>query len=55
MADTGRMAHFPKRFGFDLPDAFAGDAELPADLFKSSAIAVDEAESLFEHLPLAFG
>jgi len=25
------MAHFAQRFGFDLPDALAGDLELLAD------------------------
>jgi hypothetical protein len=55
LADAGGVAHFAERFGFDLTDSFAGDAELSAHLFERSAVTVDQAEPLFENLTLAFG
>ena len=55
MPDPGGMAHFAQRFGFDLPDALAGDTKLPTHLLKSSAVTVHEAESLFENLPFTLG
>ena len=51
LADPGGMAHLAQGFGFDLADALSGDTKLPADLLKSSAVAVHEAESLFKDLP----
>src|SRR6187455_2564512 len=42
------MAQFAESLGFDLTDAFAGDAELAADFLEGAAGAVDQAESLLE-------
>ena len=50
MADTGGVAHFAEGFGLDLADALAGDAELAADFLEGAAVAVDEAEALFQDL-----
>ena len=42
------MTHFAQSFGFDLANSFAGDLELLANFLKGAAVAVDEAEALFE-------
>ena len=55
LADAGWMTHFAEGFGFDLADAFAGDAELFADFFQSARVAIAEAESQFENFSFAFG
>jgi hypothetical protein len=55
LANAGWVAHLAERFGFDLTDSLAGDAELSTHLFKRSAVTVDQAEPLFENLPFAFG
>ena len=55
LPDAGGVAHFPEGLGFDLADPLAGDLELAADFFKRAAVAVLEAEALFEDLALAFG
>jgi hypothetical protein len=47
------MPHFAQGLGFDLTDSLACNLELPADFFQRSAVAVDEAESLFEDLPFS--
>ena len=49
------LAQFGQRFGFDLADAFAGDAEFLADFFERVALAVFQAEAQFEYLLLALG
>ena len=49
------MTHLAQGFGFDLTNAFAGDFELAAYFFQRAAVAVHQAEALFEHLPFAFG
>ena len=45
LANTGRVAHFTERFGFDLPDALTGHLKLAADLFECSRVAIGEAEA----------
>jgi hypothetical protein len=55
LPNAGGVAHFPEGLGFDLADPLAGDLELAADFLKRAAVAVLEAESLFEDLALAFG
>src|SRR5581483_5843630 len=52
--DAGGMAHFSQRLGLDLPDPFARDAELLADLFQRARIAIAHAEPQFQHAALAF-
>ena len=47
-------AEFADGFFLDLPDAFAGDAELGADLFERERLDVVEAEAEAEHFGLAF-
>ena len=41
MTDSGGVAHFPKRLGLNLANAFAGDLELFADFLQRSAVSVD--------------
>src|SRR4029453_10673189 len=53
LANTGRVAHFAQSLCFDLTNALTSDLKLPAYFFKRSAIAVDQPETLLEHLPLA--
>ena len=53
LPDPGRVAHLAQRLGLDLPDALPGDLELPSHLLERAAVAVHEAEPLFEHLALA--
>ena len=55
MPDSGRMAHFAQRFGFDLPDPLARDPKLASHLFESSAVSVHETEPLFQNLPFTLG
>ena len=45
LANTGRVAHFTERFGFDLPDTLTGHLKLAADLFECSRVAIGEAEA----------
>ncbi len=47
------MAHFPECLRLDLPNAFARDAELPADFLKRPRIAVTHAETQLQHAPFA--
>ena len=54
LTDTGRMAHFSERFGFDLADALAGDVKLASDFFECAAITIDKPETLLEYLAFAF-
>ena len=49
------MPHLAQSFRLDLPNAFARDAELPANFFECPAVTVDEAEALLEHLAFALG
>src|SRR5512146_3320720 len=53
LADPRRMPHLTQGLGFDLAEAFAGDAELLADLFQGAVIAIPQSKSQFEHLALA--
>ncbi len=55
MADAGGVAHFAEGFGFDLTDALAGDFELASDFLEGAAVAIDEAEALFQDGAFAFG
>ena len=43
------MAQLAEGFGFNLANAFAGDAELAAHLLQSAGTAVPEAEALFNN------
>ena len=36
------MTQFAQRLGFDLTDAFAGDVEIPADLFEGVVFTIDQ-------------
>src|SRR3954447_748942 len=45
------MAHFAQGFCLDLADPLASNLELPPYFFQGSAVAIDEAKSLFENLP----
>ena len=47
------MPHFSECFSFDLADAFPRDAELFADFFERSCVAVADAEAKFENFALA--
>ena len=49
------MAHLAEGLGLDLTDTLAGDLELAADFFEGAAVAVLEAEALFEDFALALG
>ena len=49
------VTHLAERFGLDLADALARDAKLPAYFLERAAVAVDQAETLFEHLALSIG
>lgn len=53
--DPRRVTHFPEGLGLDLADPLAGHLELAADFLESAAVAVLEAEPLFENLALALG
>src|SRR5690242_18235577 len=55
LADAGGVTHFAEGFGFDLADAFAGDAKLFTDFFEGARVAVTKAEAEFENFPFAFG
>src|SRR5687768_13263076 len=55
LAEPCWMAYFAEGFGFDLADAFAGDAELAADFFEGARVAISEAEAKFENLAFALG
>ena len=53
---SGGVAHFAEGFGFDLPDALAGDLETDASgLLREFWLAVEEAETLDEDGSLAVG
>ena len=43
------MAQLAEGFGFNLANAFAGDAELAAHFLQSAGTAVPEAEALFNN------
>ena len=53
MADAGGVTHFAQGLGLDLPDAFASDLKLLADFLESTAVAVDQSETLLEDLAFA--
>src|SRR5690349_13225806 len=55
LADAGWVTHLAEGFGFDLANAFAGDAELFADFFQRARVAVAETEAQFEDFAFAFG
>ena len=55
LADAGGVAHFAQGLGFDLTDAFASDAELPADFLERAWRAVAQAEAQVQHFLLAVG
>src|SRR5579859_3332186 len=48
------MSQFAQRLRLDLPDAFARDIELFADLFQRAAPAVRQTKAQSQHLALAF-
>ena len=48
-----RVLQLGDRFGFDLPDAFAGDLEDAADFFERVGVAVGQAVSQADDFPLA--
>ena len=50
---VARMTQLAKRFGFDLADPLAGDAELAADLFECAESTVLEPEAKHDDLALA--
>ena len=54
-ADTRGVAHFTQGLGLDLADALTRHLELAADFLEGAAVAILEAEALFEHLAFAFG
>ena len=49
------MTHLPQCFGLDLADPFPGHSELASNFFQSAAVAVDQAKTLLEDLPLSLG
>src|SRR3984893_19296774 len=49
------MPHLTQRLSLDLSNPFAGDPKLTPDLFQGPTVAINQAETLFEHLTLAFG
>src|SRR5688572_8197737 len=53
LAEACWVADFAERLGFDLADAFAGDAKLAADLFEGAGVAIGQAEAKFEDLAFA--
>ena len=55
MADARGVTHFAEGLGFNLTDAFAGDAELLADFFQRARITVAQAETEFENFALTLG
>ena len=50
LPNARRVPHFAQRFGLNLTNAFAGHPELASDFFKRPAVAIDQPETLFEHL-----
>src|SRR5262245_3256075 len=50
-----RMPHFSQGLGLDLSNSFPSDSKLAPNLFQGPAVAVDQAETLFENLPFSFG
>jgi len=54
LANTGRVAHFAKGFGFDLADSFARDAELPPHFFQCPRISVAQTKTQLQHFPFPF-
>ena len=53
LAGTTRVAQLAQRLRLDLPDALAGHAKIPADLFQRPATAIFQAESKLEDAALA--
>ena len=51
---SSRVAQFPKRFCFDLPNAFSRYGELPPDFFKRMVGIHIDAKTHTEHLGFAF-
>ena len=49
------MAQSSQRLGLDLADAFAGHAELAADLFECVTVAVDKAKAKLQDTHLTRG
>src|SRR5436190_14922968 len=52
LPDPSWMAHLPQGLRFNLPDALTRDTKLSAHLFKCPAVAIDQAEALFQYLAL---
>src|ERR1022692_5064256 len=48
------MAHLAERLGLNLPDAFAGDIELLADLLQRARVAIPQAKTQLQNPALAF-
>ena len=55
LADARGVAHLAERLGLDLADTLARDPELLPNLLQGTRTAVAQAETQFQHLPLAFG
>ena len=53
LRDAGGVARFARVLGLDLPDAFASDFKLLADLFEGTTVAVGQSEPLLEDLAFA--
>ena len=51
---NARMAHFTKRLGFNLVNAFARDFELFADFLQGASVTIHEAKTLFENFSFPF-
>src|SRR4051812_3098454 len=49
VAATGRMAHLLQRLRLDLADTLACHLELAAEFLERAAVAVDQAETQFQH------
>ena len=52
---SGRATQFPKSFGFDLTNAFAGDIKMSADFFKCVIFAIIEAIAHFKDFSFTRG
>jgi len=51
--DCGRVLQLADRFGFDLPNAFAGHLEDASDFFEGVGVTVAETVAQFDDLALA--
>src|SRR5262249_7500467 len=50
LSNTSWVAHFAQGFCFDLANPLASDLELPTHFLQGSAVPIDQAKSLLEHL-----